>query len=70
MNYLMRRKLPNSIKLINHIMEFFLIYINSLYLFFENIAEYNIYIFSINLFILFAFIITNKTFERESDKGK
>jgi class 3 adenylate cyclase len=70
MNYLMKRKLPNSIKLINHIMVFFLVYINSLYLFIDKINEYHIYIFSINIFILFAFIITNKTFEIESDKGK
>lgn len=66
----MRRKIPNSIKLINHIMVFFLVYINSLYLFIDKIYEYHIYIFSINIFILFAFIITNKTFEIESDKGK
>lgn len=70
MNYLMRRKIPNSIKLINHIMVFFLVYINSLYLFIEKIYEYNFYIFSINIFVLFAFIITNRTFERESDKWK
>jgi len=70
MNYLMKKSIPNSIKLINHIIVFFLVYINSLYLFFENISDYNKYIFSINLLILFTFIIINKKFERDSDKWK
>lgn len=70
MNYLMMRKIPNSIKIINHIIVFFLVYINSLFLLIENIYEYNIYIFSINILILFVFIIINKVFEIESDKWK
>lgn len=62
----MRKRIPNSVKIINNTIIFFLIYINSLYLFIENISEYSMYIFITNIIVLIWLIYVNKLFEDEA----